>query len=111
MFEVDAGTTIIQQGDRGDAFFILLGGKVEVLNREPDGNEVRLVELGPGAYFGEKALLGQSFGKRSATVRAMAPCRYIEIPASVFETVIAKSVRTRIVPQHDNDEHGAVSPS
>ena len=45
MFEVDAGTTIIQQGDRGDAFFILLGRMVEVLNREPDGNEVRRVEL------------------------------------------------------------------
>lgn len=90
---VGAGATIFEHGERGDAFYVLLDGSVEVLRIEGAGAEIRLVELGPGAYFGEQALLGRSPGKRNATVRTTKPSRWAEFPAELFRARIATSGR------------------
>jgi CRP/FNR family transcriptional regulator, cyclic AMP receptor protein len=63
-----AGAEIIQEGDRGVAFFIVTSGAVEVL-RGPAREQVKTLEQ--GEYFGEMALFGQQL--RSATVRALEP--------------------------------------
>jgi predicted MFS family arabinose efflux permease len=63
---VAADETIIEQGERGDAFFLVQEGEVEVL---VDGEPVR--RIGPGGSFGEIALLRDL--PRTATVRATAP--------------------------------------
>jgi putative ABC transport system ATP-binding protein len=49
-----AGSRIIQQGDPGDRFYLIREGTV-VVTREPGGK--RIVELGPGSFFGEAALI------------------------------------------------------
>jgi CRP-like cAMP-binding protein len=49
---VEAGRTIIQQGDLGQEFVLLVDGEAEVVK---DG--VTVATLGPGGYFGEVALL------------------------------------------------------
>lgn len=64
-----AGDTIIQQGDAGDRFFVIVDGRVEVVRLDDGGDEVSVADLGVGDYFGEMALLDQS--PRSATVRAL----------------------------------------
>jgi CRP-like cAMP-binding protein len=59
----DAQTPIVEAGDPGEAFYVILTGRAEVRRpRKPTA------ELGPGAYFGEMALLDGA--PRSATVVA-----------------------------------------
>lgn len=58
-----AGTALFHQGDEATQVALLLDGIVEVTR---DGT--KLVELGPGAVLGERALLE---GARTATVRAV----------------------------------------
>jgi MFS family permease len=49
---IPAGTTIFDQGDRGDLFYVVAEGQVEITR---DGAAV--AEIVPGGYFGEIALL------------------------------------------------------
>ncbi len=96
-----AGTPILRQGERGDRFFIVVRGGVEVL---VDGRPVRV--HGPGETFGEIALLRAT--TRTATVRALEPTELRSLPGDVFvaavtghagtaeaaETIVASRLRT-----------------
>jgi putative peptide zinc metalloprotease protein len=62
----ERGESVVRQGDRGDAFYIVREGQVDVLSRE-SGRSRRVTVLGPGEYFGEIALLRDQ--PRMATVR------------------------------------------
>ena len=53
--------TLIHQGERGDAFYILVEGKAEVLT-----DNVKVADLKSGQYFGEISLLTNE--PRTATV-------------------------------------------
>jgi hypothetical protein len=65
---IDAGETLVNQGDPGNEIYLLLDGIVDV---EVDGQEI--AELGPGAVLGERALL--EGGTRTSTLRAVTPCK------------------------------------
>ena len=51
-----AGERLFEQGDEGDAAFIVLNGEVEVLVRS-DGGEQSVARLGKGEIFGELAVI------------------------------------------------------
>jgi len=62
-----AGEEIIKQGEDGDYFYAIIGGKCTVVRETPLNNQgIRLAELGVGDTFGEEALISES--KRNATV-------------------------------------------
>jgi hypothetical protein len=65
---VAKGETLVKQGEAGRELFLLLDG---VLSVEVDGE--KLVDLGPGAVLGERALL--EGGTRTSTLRAVTKCR------------------------------------
>jgi CRP-like cAMP-binding protein len=67
--KVPKSTLIISEGDPGDALSIILSGQVKVTVIAEDGREVILAVLGPGAFFGEMALLDDE--PRSAHVISM----------------------------------------
>lgn len=70
------GDTVIEEGQHGNALYIIAQGEVTVtrLNQE---TEEHLATLKQGDFFGEGALLGDSI--RSATVRATTPLRLIRM--------------------------------
>lgn len=69
-------TVLIQEGDIGSSFFILVGGEVKVIKQD------RLLNvLKHGECFGEMAYLGKQKFKRSASVVALTAITVIEIRA------------------------------
>jgi CRP-like cAMP-binding protein len=80
--EVDAGHTIIRQGDSGERFYIVRSGGVDV---QRDGE--LLAHLGPGEAFGEIALLLDV--PRTATVTATQPTQLLALEAHDFRDLLA----------------------
>jgi diacylglycerol O-acyltransferase len=60
---VEAGETLVTQGESGDEFFLIVGGEFDA---QVDGESVR--SMGPGESFGEIAMLRDT--ERTATVEA-----------------------------------------
>ena len=90
---LDAGETLVEQGDEGRELFLILDGIVDV---EVDGEEV--AELGPGTLLGEMALL--EGGKRTASVYATTQVRAVVIPPeSVDESALEELAASRRPPQ------------
>lgn len=61
------GFPVLQQGDVGDHLYIILSGRVEVM----DEDGVMLAEMGKGEVFGEMSLLSDE--KVNSTIMAMEP--------------------------------------
>jgi CRP-like cAMP-binding protein len=77
-----AGERILQQGQRGEGFFVICEGRVSVL-REEDGVARPVAVLEPGQFFGEVALLAG--GPRTASVDALTDdTQVLEIAAPVL---------------------------
>jgi hypothetical protein len=70
---LQAGRTLVQQGEQGQELFLLFDGVLQV---EVDGKPV--TQVGPGAILGEMALLQD--GRRTATLRAVTRCRVAVVP-------------------------------
>ena len=65
-----AQAVLINEGDSGDALFIVLSGRVKVYSTNADGREVVIATHGPGEYVGELSLDG---GVRSTSVMTLEP--------------------------------------
>jgi CRP/FNR family transcriptional regulator, cyclic AMP receptor protein len=77
----DAGHVICREGETGVGLHVVVEGETKV----QIGGRTRR-KLGPGAFFGEIALLDG--GPRSATVVAETPVRTLSIPAWSFKTTL-----------------------
>jgi CRP/FNR family transcriptional regulator, cyclic AMP receptor protein len=74
-----ADTRVFHEGDQGDACYIVRSGACRVTREHPDGRAITLANLGPGAIFGELAMLdGES---RSASVEATEDAELLALPA------------------------------
>jgi Cyclic nucleotide-binding domain len=76
--QLQAGETLVEQGQEGEELFLILDGVLEV---EADGKVV--AELGPGAIVGERAILEE--GPRTATLRTVTPAKIVRVPADRIE--------------------------
>jgi voltage-gated potassium channel len=79
---VPAGATIMRQGDRGDAMYLIASGAVEIAS---PGGPVRLKE---GDFFGEWALLSRE--PRSATVSAVRATDLLVLDADDFQRLLLR---------------------
>jgi hypothetical protein len=93
---LEAGRTLVQQGDRGEELFLLFDGMLQV---EIDGKPV--AGVGPGAILGEMALVQE--GRRTATLRAVTPCRVAVVPKDLIDREALEEIaqgRMRHLPRH-----------
>uniref|UniRef100_A0A8C7YIN9 cGMP-dependent protein kinase n=1 Tax=Oryzias sinensis TaxID=183150 RepID=A0A8C7YIN9_9TELE len=80
------GEYIIRQGARGDTFFIISKGKVNVTREDlPNGEPVYLRSLGKGDWFGEKALQGEDI--RTASVIAAENAFFFSLNLADFNII------------------------
>ncbi|WP_437322339.1 cyclic nucleotide-binding domain-containing protein [Sorangium sp. So ce394] len=80
------GTKIFEHGDPGDKLYILLEGKVRISREIAGIGEEALAVLGPGAVFGEMALLDEA--PRSADARVHERCRLLTVSKDAFEDLL-----------------------
>ncbi len=79
---VPAGTDVVQEGQLGDRFYVVLSGHLDVSRQ---GKPVR--RLGPGAFFGEVAILRDT--ARTATVTAAESARLVTVGRQDFLGALA----------------------
>ena len=82
--QVPAGREIIRQGDLGREFIVIVNGEASV---QRNGAEVN--RLGPGAHFGELALLASI--ERNASVVALTDMTLDVIDRRAFQTLLEDS--------------------
>jgi transcriptional regulator with AAA-type ATPase domain/NAD-dependent dihydropyrimidine dehydrogenase PreA subunit len=88
-FVLPQNTTIFHERDPGDAFFIVISGRVRVFRTSEEETEITLTTLEPGAGFGEMALLTGE--PRSASVETVEPTSLLVVPKNAFDEVIAEN--------------------
>ena len=86
--EFTAGTALVRQGEPGDALYVIVAGRLDVLLDLESGEQRTLSSLGPGDCVGEMALLTKH--ARSATVVARTPAIALRIAESEFAEVLAR---------------------
>ena len=80
---VGAGSVIAEEGQPGDAFYLLVDGAA-VVNRK----EKKIATLGTGDFFGEMSLLDD--GPRSATVQLVRDSTLLVIHRDQFAGIITE---------------------
>ena len=88
---VASGSVIVEQGSKGDKFFVLAEGLAHV---HVDGHKV--ASIGAGSFFGEMAIIEHS--PRSATVTAELPSRLLVFYEKDFDDIRSiKSVADKVM--------------
>jgi ATP-binding cassette, subfamily B, bacterial len=80
--EVPAGGAVIEEGDDGDRFYVVLNGMFSVSQADLGARRV----LRPGDYFGEVALALDV--PRTASVRALTPSTVASCDRATFDEFI-----------------------
>src|SRR5687768_10994839 len=80
---------VFHADESGDVFCLIREGQVKVTMISPEGKEIILTMLGPGAFFGEMALLDDE--PRSATVVATEPLEVVTIWRSDFLSILQEN--------------------
>ena len=86
---VAAGDRICQEGEAGDAFYLILAGRVQVSKLLEIGTQYLLNELHPGNFFGEMALVEDA--PRVASVDALEETTLLVMTKNDFQDVLASN--------------------
>jgi len=73
---------VFEEGSLGDYMYVIRDGQVKVTKMSEDGREKILEMLGPGAFFGEMALMDRE--PRSASVKTVRPCVLLALSRQDF---------------------------
>ena len=82
------GGVVFQQGQAGEAFYIVQSGRLRVIKQDENGNSTTVGYLYAGDHFGEGALLHRQ-GHR-ATVRAVEDAEVLQVPKDEFFKAVRK---------------------
>ena len=82
-----AGQILFNQGDEGDAAYVVLSGSADVLINSPSG-QIRVETVGANAIVGEIAILCSVV--RTATIKTTAPTELLRIRKDHFLRLLAE---------------------
>lgn len=82
---IPQNTVIFNQGDEGDRMFVIVEGRLHVLN-QVDGEEHILAQRGAGDFVGEMAVIESA--PRSATLRAQTDSRLLALDGETFKGIL-----------------------
>jgi len=95
--KVKAGEVIVTQGERGDAFYLIWSGRVEVWRQGIYDDESQLVDtMGPGETFGDEALVIR--GNRNATVKMSEDGELLVLGEEAFRELMSLPLIEEIPP-------------
>ena len=87
---LEAGEILFRKGEPGNKLFVVLAGRIAISAVSGEGKEAVLNVLGPGAVFGEIALLdGRA---RTADATAKAECDLLVIERDTFAVLFSGSI-------------------
>jgi CRP/FNR family transcriptional regulator, cyclic AMP receptor protein len=73
----EAGQIVFDEGDVGDAMYVIAEGSVEILRKNAAGSFATIATLDAPQFFGEMSLIDKEY--RSATVRAKAAATLLQL--------------------------------
>jgi ATP-binding cassette subfamily B protein len=82
----EPGVTVIQEGGKGDKFYIAVRGSLQVLKKGPDGVDKPIVVLTDGDHFGEIALLKSV--PRTASLKTIAHTSCLSLSHERFSRLV-----------------------
>ncbi len=75
--QIPEGAPLFVEGMIGDGLYVIAAGQLRLSAKGPQGQDVELIQLGPGESVGEASLLRS--GPRLCSAIAMIPSRVLEI--------------------------------
>ena len=87
-----ANDVIFNEGEEARELYVLLRGEVEVFKFLKRGVEARLAILSAGHWFGEMSVLDVQH--RSASVRALGPCRFLVVTARDLDALYRRDLKS-----------------
>jgi len=92
--KISIGDVIFQKGDIGHEMYVLLKGRIEIIDEGPEGDRT-LAVLGAGETFGEMALFERK--ARSAKAVAMDSCILLTLDEEKIEKLLTKAVAIKLL--------------
>lgn len=93
-----SGKTVVSQGDAGETMFVLAEGMLEVFVDTDGDQNIKVAELAPGTFFGEKSLLtGEA---RSATICCSTDAMIGEITKDAMSELFARNRKVAELLSH-----------
>lgn len=90
-------TVVLEQGQAGAGFCVLLRGRCDVFHTDRDGVNLPLPQLREGDVFGEISLLLD--GPCTASVRTATFCEVLELPRADFHALVLPNPEVRELVQ------------
>lgn len=90
--KVKANEWIVREGEPGDFFYVLEAGRAQV----KDKSDRILAELGPGEYFGEEALVGDT--TRNACVQMLTDGTLMKLGKADFQVLLQEPIMREVTP-------------
>lgn len=85
--DLEKDQVLFNKGDAGDALYILRSGRLKMVSKDSEGNEMVLNQVGPGAVIGEMALIDRE--PRSAGVIALSSASLLRLSTEDFLNILS----------------------
>ena len=106
---VDAGESVIREGETPDFFYVVVDGRLQVSARGEHDRSQALGDMSVGDYFGEIGLIEKI--PRTATVTATTGCTLLRVEGSTLVAALTESSPSAAVLEGASMRLGRTHPS